>query len=88
MSTELYTDLHACSVLHPDTGIPMPYKDLIKFDGTKMFWSTCMCKELGRLTQGYKDTAGTDTMFFLTQKEIKNISKDCVVTYARIVVDY
>ena len=47
-----------------------------------------MRKELGRLTQGYKDTTGTDTMFFLTHKEIKNIPKDRVATYARIVVDY
>ena len=47
-----------------------------------------MCTKLGRLTQGYKDTARIDTIFFLTHEEIKNIPKDCVVTYARIMVDY
>ena len=44
--------------------------------------------ELGRLTQGFGDTKGTETMRFLELDEIKNISKDCTVMYAQIVVDY
>ena len=51
-------------------------------------WSKEMCKELGRLCQGYDDTKGVDTMQFLDLGGIKNIPKDKVVTYARIVVDY
>ena len=47
-----------------------------------------ICKELGRLTQDYKGTSGTDIMIFLSYKEIVNIPADCVVTYAHIVVDY
>ena len=39
MATEFYTDLHACSVLHPDTGISISYKDLIKFGGIQKNWS-------------------------------------------------
>ena len=51
-------------------------------------WSKAMCKELGRLCQGYGDTEGTSTMQFLDQEGIHNIPHDRVVTYARIVVDY
>ena len=47
-----------------------------------------MCKELGWLAQGYKDTKGTNTVFFMSKEEIKRIPKDRTVTYARIVVDY
>ena len=47
-----------------------------------------MSKELGRLTQGYKDTKGTDTVEFIDLAEIAGIPKSKIVTYARIVVDY
>ena len=47
-----------------------------------------MCKELGRLTQGYKETKGTNTAIFLNHQEIFNILKYQTVTYAKIVVDY
>ena len=48
-----------------------------------------MCKELGRLSQGYKDhTEGTNTLFFMNKNAIRNIPKDRTVTYAHIVVDY
>ena len=42
----------------------MLYEDIIKFGGTSKVWSEGMCKELGRLAQGYKGTAGTDTILF------------------------
>jgi len=48
-----------------------------------------MCKELGRLANGYKDeTNGTGTLHYMTHEEIKNIPTDRTVTYAKIVVDY
>ena len=47
-----------------------------------------MCKELGRLLQGYKSTEGTNTCVILTLKQVQQIPKDRVVTYACIVVDY
>jgi hypothetical protein len=47
-----------------------------------------MYKELGRLAQGFDDKAGTNTVFFMTKDEIKQIPRDRTVTYARIVVDY
>ena len=47
-----------------------------------------MCKELGRLTQGYNDVTGTTIIQVMTHKEIKNIPADQTVMYTRIVVDY
>ena len=51
-------------------------------------WSKAMCKELGRLFQGFEDTEETNTMGFLDLEVISNIPRDRVVTYARIVVNY
>ena len=53
-----------------------------------------MCRELGRLAQGYGEIGhndyvkGTNTCFFMNIDEIRNIPKNQVCTYARIVVDY
>jgi hypothetical protein len=51
-------------------------------------WTAAMSKELGRLTQGFNNTEGTETIFFMSKDKIKEIPKDRTVTYARIVVDY
>ena len=47
-----------------------------------------ICIELGRLTQGFRSTAGTNTCVILDHNEIANIPKHKTVTYAQIVVDY
>ena len=47
-----------------------------------------MCKELGRIVQGWGDTKGTNTVQFMTHEEIAMIPSDRVVTYTRIVYDY
>ena len=53
-----------------------------------------MCKELGRLAQGYGEKGtddyikDTNTVLFIDLDKIKTIPKDQVVTYARIVVYY
>jgi len=47
-----------------------------------------MCRELGRLAQGYDNIKGIDTIKFLTLDKIRNISANRKVTYTRIVVDY
>ena len=53
-----------------------------------------MCKELGRLSQGYGEedydyhTEGTHTMRFLDHEGVGKIPHDRVVTYAQIVVNY
>ena len=54
----------------------------------KIVWEEAMCKEIGRLVQGYEDIIGTNTILFMKRDDIKNIPKDCTVTYACIVVDY
>eukprot|EP00957_Ditylum_brightwellii_P104608 7970950-Ditylum_brightwellii.AAC.1 len=46
---------HLCNVvLHPTTGKPMNYQQLIKDPATTATWSTGMCQELGCLAQGWK----------------------------------
>ena len=57
---------------------------------TNEVWSTAFGKEWGRMAQGDTKTGekGTNSTFVMTYEEIKNIPKDRVVTYARIVVDF
>ena len=53
-----------------------------------------MCKELESLSQGYGEkwidnyVKGAHTVLFMDSEEIETISKDQVVTYAQIVVNY
>lgn len=81
---------HVCNgVVHPVTGETITkYKKLIRDPLTKAVWERAMCYELGRLSQGYLTEKGTNTVQYLTHKEILTIPTDRVVTYARIVVDY
>ena len=47
-----------------------------------------MCKELGRLANGYKQcTTGTDTVRFLDINEIQQIPFDRIITHVRIMAD-
>ena len=64
------------------------YQQLIAEPLLKDTWTKAMCKELGRLAQGYGNTKGTNTIKFLTLDEIKTTPKDRTVTYARICVNY
>jgi hypothetical protein len=83
---------HFCApVVHPVTGEPIiSYKKLARNPLLREIWTTAMGKEFGNMAQGDKKTGtpGTDSIFVMTHKEIANIPKDCVVTYARLVVDY
>ena len=49
-----------------------------------------MGKEFGNMAQGDKKTGtqGTNSIFVMTLKQIKNIPCNHLVTYARLVVDY
>ena len=77
------------AVVHPTTEETITnYKKLVADPITKPIWEEAMCKELGRLAQGYKNTKGTNTVRFMEREHIKDIPKDRTVTYARIVVDY
>lgn len=50
-------------------------------------WMKAMCVELGRLSQGYTDIEGTNTIEFLTLEEIAAIPVDRTIMYARIAVE-
>eukprot|EP00804_Cyclotella_cryptica_P020908 CCRYP_009248-RA/>CCRYP_009248-RA protein AED:0.33 eAED:0.26 QI:0/0/0/1/1/1/2/0/567 len=64
------------------------YEKLANDPALQDVWTQAMCKELGRLAQGWNGNNRTDTIFFMTHDEIKCIPRDRTVTYARIVVDY
>ena len=79
----------ANGVVYPDTKETITrYSQLINDPVLRVVWLKAMCIELGRLSNGYKDTNGTQTIHYLTHEEIKCIPGDRTVTYARIVVDF
>jgi hypothetical protein len=80
---------YANAVVDPTTGKILSYDDLLKDPTTRDTWSNAMTKELARLAQGLDGiTEGTNTIFYMSHDEIRNIPKDRTVTYARTVVDY
>jgi hypothetical protein len=81
---------HAANeVVHPITQETITkYKKLANAPITKEAGQTAMCKESGRLAQGFETAAGTNTMFSMKMDEIKTVPRDRAVTYACIVVDY
>ena len=79
----------ANGVVHPVTQETITkYKKLIDNPLLRKTWMEAMTKELGRLSQWYKDTKGTDTVEFMDLEEITQFPIGKIVTYARIVVDY
>eukprot|EP00804_Cyclotella_cryptica_P011350 CCRYP_016360-RA/>CCRYP_016360-RA protein AED:0.27 eAED:0.23 QI:0/0/0/1/0.5/0.33/3/0/674 len=81
---------HVCNgVVHPITKeTNTKYKKLANDPILQTVWTQAMCKELGRLAQGWNGSRGTDTIFFMSHNDIKQIPRDRTVTYACIVVDY
>eukprot|EP00804_Cyclotella_cryptica_P028694 CCRYP_008187-RA/>CCRYP_008187-RA protein AED:0.42 eAED:0.42 QI:0/0/0/0.5/0/0/2/0/188 len=81
---------HMCNgVVHPVTKETITkYKKLANDPILQAVWTKAMCEELGRLAQGWDGSNGTDTIFFMTQDEIKQIPHDRTVTYTCIAVDY
>jgi len=84
IANQTYFALHGTAI-NPDTGRIAEYQELAQCsDGAH--WSNSMADEFGRLCQGRgKDShmpTGTNTMFFVN---VKDIPKDRVITYARIV---
>ena len=83
---------HLCApVVHPVSGETISkYQTLARDPVTKETWMTAWGKEWGNLAQSDEktNTAGTDSLFVMTHKEIRDISKDRTVTYALMVVDY
>jgi hypothetical protein len=60
------------SVIHPVTGNEIYYKDLTKDPELAPLFEIDLGNEIGRLCQGIRDIAGTDTAFFL---ELSSIPK-------------
>ena len=76
-------------MVHPDTKETITrYSQIINNPVLRVVWLKAMCIELGRLSNGYMDTKGTQTIHYMTHEEIKCIPGDRTVTYARIVVDF
>ena len=62
------------------TGKILGYRDSVKMDPP--VWKNSMCNELGRLCQGWKSHAGTDTIEFIFHKDKP---KDRRATFVRVV---
>jgi hypothetical protein len=72
----------ANAVAHPVTGKLMEYRELIVDPATKPAWTISSANEFGRLAQGIRDIPGTNTIFFIHQKDVPN-GRTC--TYLRFV---
>ena len=78
----------ANGVVHPHTKETITsYSQIINDPILQDLLLKGMCIELGRLSNGYKDTKGTQTIHYITHEEIKCIPGDRTVTCAIIVVD-
>jgi hypothetical protein len=73
------------SVIHPGTGKEMQYKDLMKDPIFGPLFEIGLSNELGRICQGMRDVAGTNTAFFI---DLHNIPQDRKITYGKIVCDF
>ncbi len=79
----------ANGVVHPTTNETMTkYSKIIAVPELHEVWLEAMCKELGRLAQGWSNNKGTDTIQFMTHEEIADIPPYRTVTYARIVCNF
>jgi hypothetical protein len=75
----------ANAIIHPITGNEMEYTALMKDPQLQPLWTRGFGNECGRLFQGIRDIAGTDTCFFI---KLTKIPKDRNITYGKIVCDY
>jgi hypothetical protein len=77
-------------VIHPVTKKTITkYTKLMNNLVLKPLWVPAMSKELHRLAQGKEGiTIATNTIFFLSDDEIRRIPKDRTITYAHIVIDH
>jgi hypothetical protein len=69
------------SVIHPVTGKEMQYKDLMKDPELGPLFEIGLGNELGRICQGIRDIAGTNTAFFV---ELASIPKAQKITYSKL----
>ena len=75
--------------IHSFTGETITkYKKLMEDQITTKVWTKSMSNESGRLSQGFGNEKGTNTINWMTHEQIHTIPKDIMVTYAIIVVGY
>jgi hypothetical protein len=81
---------HCYGLVHPVTKQTITqYKKLQHGPDRKHLWVPAMSKELHRLAQGRVGIAtATNSIFFLSHKDIRLILANRVVTYASIVIDH
>jgi hypothetical protein len=77
-------------VIHPITKQTITqYWKLQQDPNLKDLWVPAMSKELHRLAQGKPGvTKATNTIFFLSHDDIRQIPKNRTITYARVVIDH
>ena len=75
------------SVIHKDTGKQMTFRNLTLDQSTEQQWKISFARELGRLTQGFQEEKGTDTMVYVPYSAIP-VDRCKDITYGRLVVDY
>ena len=91
INTDIKLEHFCAPVVHPVSGENISkYQTLAKDPVTKETWTIGWGKEWENLAQGDEktNTAGTDSLFVMTHKDIRNIPKYGTVTYAQMVVNY
>jgi hypothetical protein len=73
------------AVIYPATGKEMQYKDLMKDPDLGPSFEIGLSNEVGRICQGIRDIAGTNTAFFV---DLTNIPKTRKITYGKLVCDF
>jgi hypothetical protein len=73
------------SLIHPVIGKDMQNKDLVKDAILGPLFEIGLINELGRICQGIRDVAGTNTAFFI---DLTSIPKDCKIIYGKLVCDF
>jgi hypothetical protein len=73
------------SVIHAITGKEMQYKDLMKDPELGPSFEIGLSNKLGRIYQGNRDIAGTNTALFI---DLKSIPKNRKITYGKLVCEF
>jgi hypothetical protein len=82
---------HTMPMVHPVTRETISsYKKLMNDHVTAETWQTAFGKDFQRMCQGDKKlrTVGTNAMFVMTPKDVKNMPPKRFATYAKTVVDF
>ena len=74
---------HSINHVYDDNGNRLNLDDLIT-GPTQGIWIKATCNEIGRLAQGYGNVKGTDTIEFISHRDVPENKK---VTYANFVCD-